>query len=159
LSNLDTFGIQSDWIPRSSKDIIAFRGLLEKRAKLENSRILSSEGTIDNQNLIWIPSTFDVLLGRGRTRLMGMNRQGSLTLRNLIWQYHSIYNSKSRGKKKSVTLNIINEINKHGRFLKEESFGWVEISEEVARHKVSVLYYLLYVCCLSTYSLIGKTAR
>ena len=66
-----------------------------------------------------------------------MDHQGNLILRRLVEEYSDKYEAVDRNKKKSVTLEVLHIIKQSGRFIKEENVGWIEVSDDVARQKVS----------------------
>lgn len=69
-----------------------------------------------------------------------MDHQGNLILRNLVEAYSDKYEAATRNKKKTVTIEVLGIIKQSGRFIKEEDVGWVEVTDEVARLKVSHVF-------------------
>ncbi len=89
----------------------------------------------ENVVRIGVPALNDVLLRRGR----GFQRHiSNVRYRRLIEEHSTQYESASKIQKKELTeevLRIIKEAS--GRFLKEDSAGWAEVGDDVARFKVS----------------------
>ncbi len=83
------------------------------------------------------PTTFDVIMGRGR---QGQSRPGNRQYRQLLLTYRSKYESANNFEKTLVAELVLKIMKERGcRFLKksDESVGWVEVSDEVAREKIS----------------------
>jgi hypothetical protein len=82
------------------------------------------------------PSDTDVVCGRGKG---SYNRPGNKRFRVIALQYVPKYTAAKTRLDKSMVLNtIMEEVQRHGRFVKYESkkMGWYEISDELAREKV-----------------------
>ena len=130
---LKRFGMHPDLIPPSSADTTAYAALLKQRKELESLRRQSGAFGIHLES-ICMPSPFDVISGRGKS-LIG--HQGNRILRNLVQEHIDSYEEADRQDKKMVSSNVVDLIKKKGRFLKEQSHGWMEIDEVAARLKVS----------------------
>ena len=79
----------------------------------------------------------DVILGRGKPY---QDHPGNLKLANYIEEYRSAYVQADRLEKTCISWKIVQHVKSlNGRFLKmdEESEYWVQVSDEVAREKVS----------------------
>ncbi len=92
-------------------------------------------------NKIECPMIQDVLFGRGWPI---MKHPGNVIFRHIIDSRLEEYqNEKSkRGKTliASSVVSLIKQKGKGGRFLKEESGWWVEVSNDMARQKVSIAF-------------------
>ena len=97
---------------------------------------LQSVGTFEGIDL---PRTYDVLLGRGKTL---QDHSGNVILRRLITEYMPEYRNVPKREKGNVAWKVVIAIKElGGRFLKREPDGWwVEVSDEVAREKISMTY-------------------
>jgi hypothetical protein len=84
---------------------------------------------------IGVPGRNDVLLGRGK----GFQQYiGNVRYRHLIEEHSTRYESASMMEKKELTEEVVRIIKEaSGRFLKEDSAGWAEVGDNVARFKVS----------------------
>ena len=101
---------------------------------------IREEALLENKsfNCIECPELSDILFGRGWPK---MGHPGNAAFRNTLESRLEEYNAiKSKREKTLVTLSIVNEFKECGaRFLKEENSGfWVEVSNNVARQKVSI---------------------
>jgi hypothetical protein len=99
----------------------------EKRRTLERMK--------GNVVRIGVPGQHDVLLGRGKGYQQYI---GNLRYRHLIEELSTQYESASNTEKKELTEEVVRKIKEtSGRFLKEDSAGWAEVGDGVARFKVS----------------------
>ena len=79
----------------------------------------------------------DVILGRGKPY---QDHPGNLKLANYIEEYRSAYVKADRLEKTCISWKIVQHVkNLNGRFLKmdEDSDYWVQVSDDIAREKVS----------------------
>jgi hypothetical protein len=84
---------------------------------------------------IGVPGRNDVLLGRGKGF---QQHSGNVRYRYLIEEHYNQYESSSKMEKKKLTEEVVRIIKEpSGRFLKEDSAGWAEVEDGVARFKVS----------------------
>jgi hypothetical protein len=84
---------------------------------------------------VGVPGSFDVLVGRGKTF---QEHRGNKQFRNLIDAYCVKYCDGSKSDKTALTEKIVDLFKQtSGRFLKHDGAGWVEVSDDVARLKVS----------------------
>jgi hypothetical protein len=82
-----------------------------------------------------LPSTFDVVSGRGRTI---QERLGNVLLHRLVHLHVPRYNDAPRTDRRDIAKEIVHGITNNGsRFLKQESGQWVELNEDEAIEKVS----------------------
>ena len=137
---LQTFGIQSHHIPINTNtgklktlNHQKWAGLQQKRdgAIAQNKRFLAIE----------CPEQSDILFGRGWPT---MGNPGNALYRNMIQTRSEEYNSsRSATQKTRITRSIVLELKENGaRFLREDeiSGGWTEVSNEMARQKVSIAF-------------------
>jgi hypothetical protein len=123
----DTFNIKSDGMI----DFMTTRKENEATARALEKR--QPDGRID------IPLSTDIVLGRGRPY---QEFPGNVHLAILIDQHRNIYQSIDRLNKTALSTEIVKLVNATGgRFLKkcedEVIGGWIEVSDDVARDKVS----------------------
>ena len=81
------------------------------------------------------PAPNDILFGRGK----GCHQSaGNKKLRKLIIDCKDKYDSATAMEKFQITKEIVNIVEEtSGRFLKDDGAGWVEVTPEDARRKVS----------------------
>ena len=149
MQSLQTFGITTAVLPKSPKDNEYQTQLLQSRRNLERNRrsessadILDfvSEGTLDANMDVdfgeWIggPSRYDVILGRGpRCNL----HPGNIRLRKLVDLAKGTYDESRKKEKTEIIAQMVLAIQQKGRFLQESDIGWEEVTDKVAKQKVS----------------------
>jgi hypothetical protein len=104
------------------------------RRKKEEAAIHTSASSSDR---IDYPSSLDVLLGRGRPYF---THPGNARLAGFISQHRSRYQKLPRMEKTRLANDIVKSVkDSRGRFLKKDEIehGWGEVSDDVAREKVS----------------------
>jgi hypothetical protein len=85
--------------------------------------------------IIIVPGPNDVLMGRGK---IIEENQGNLRLRHLIATHGELYGNACKFEKTVVAQGIMGMIkDQRGRFLKKDPKGWMEVSDEMARDKIS----------------------
>jgi hypothetical protein len=86
-----------------------------------------------------IPRRFDVLFGRGKN---SREHSGNLRCNLLIDMHSDQYENANKAQKTVIAERIVAMVHESlGRFLKQEAQkGWVEVSDEVAREKISHLF-------------------
>lgn len=90
-----------------------------------------------NNGEVLVPTPFDVIMGRGRR---GQRAAGNQHYRQLLLTYRSKYESANNFEKTLVAELVLKIMKERGcRFLKksDDAVGWVEVSDEVAREKIS----------------------
>lgn len=88
-------------------------------------------------HIILHPAPFDVIMGRGRR---GQRSTGNQHYRHLLVTYRSKYESANNFEKTLVAELVLKIMKERGcRFLKKssETPGWVEVTDDVAREKIS----------------------
>ena len=97
-----------------------------------NHRKQKEESEFDG---ITIPQRFDVLFGRGK----GVTgHTGNVRVGYLIEVHRNEYENADKMTKTRIASSIVRMVHEsNGRFLKKEDGVWVEVSDEVAREKVS----------------------
>ena len=133
---LMTFGIPRNVIPigvDGRLDVTKHHRFLDQRKQIEEAKKALNliSGTIEQ------PLSMDVLLGRGRPY---QTFPGNVTLAMLVDAERNLYKKADRFEKTARTRDIVRMIKAtKGRFLKRTESGnrWVEVSDEVAREKVS----------------------
>jgi len=140
LYTLQTFGIQSNQVPISANSGKLKVGYFHKWIDIQRKR--DEAAKTDTPFLgIDCPQQRDVLFGRGWPK---MHHPGNAFFRNMIESNIDSYNNAASKRDKTVlSWSIVSELIGHGvRFLREEEKCgcWVEVSNEVARQKVSVAF-------------------
>jgi hypothetical protein len=104
---------------------------------LERRRILETTISVGGKNE-WhanVPNHSDVLFGKDKNV---KEHSGNIRYLNLIAEYWDRHDGAKKVQKKSITEEMVDLVKKTGgRFLKIEDSGWVEVSDVVAREKVS----------------------
>ncbi len=128
--NLMTFGIPNRAIP------IAFNGSLRLDAHRDYVRKMKMADEVnDGIDRIILPLKYDVLLGRGKPL---QKYSGNLNYHYIVESYHERYEAAEKGEKSKLAMEIVQKIYAQGgRFLKQDAAGWIAISDEAARSKVS----------------------
>jgi hypothetical protein len=131
-----TYGIPHSVFPVSPEgeikrknhlEILQMRGIIEDYAK---------SGT--DIGMIEIPRNTDVLLGKGKPI---QEHLGNMRLHLLVDQQLPRYDSCSKKEKTELATEIIQMAKaSSGRFLTQESGVWTEVSDDIARQKVSNLF-------------------
>lgn len=84
---------------------------------------------------VMIPLRFDVLFGRGKNT---REHTGNLRALHLCEMVRPQYEAAGKFEKTAIAERIVHAIREsHGRFLKWEEDGWVEVDTEAAREKIS----------------------
>ncbi len=140
-----TFGVPVEHFPVTYEGELKTSNHLKwlARRKLKEKDI-QSLGKFEGVDL---PCTYDILLGRGKSI---QNHSGNILMRNLIWHYIPIYRSAT--KKGKVVWTVLHATKATGaRFLERQTNGWwVEVSDEVARAKVSMSFRTSFTASLPT---------
>jgi hypothetical protein len=130
--NLMTFGITSETLPVSPSGDLRLEAHHEYIQKMRKAEMSPKD---KNANRIILPGKFDVLLGRGKPL---QKHDGNLNYHYVIEGYHANYDQATKLEKTQLAKYIVEKIQSQGgRFLKQEDEGWLEISDEDARVKVS----------------------
>jgi len=137
---LQTFGIQAHDIPINTTTGKRKTQNHQKWVELQQKR----DGAIaENKSFLAIecPKQNDILFGRGWPK---MGHPGNVLFRNLIQTRLEDYNnSRSKGEKTTMAYSIVLELKENrARFLREDEIngGWIEVSNELARKKVSIAF-------------------
>ncbi|CAJ1944447.1 unnamed protein product [Cylindrotheca closterium] len=97
--------------------------------------------TTRGAKFIAFPGPNDVLVGRGK---LCQNHIGSVRYRSLVEKYKDRYDRSSNFDKTAIAFMIIKIVKEStGRFLKEDSEGWIEVDDNKARAKTSHLFRTL----------------
>lgn len=134
---LQTFGIQSLMIPINTNTGTCKLANHHKWLELQRRQEEAEDGNV-TFNGIGCPEQEDVLFGRGWPK---MSHPGNAVFRSTIESRLEEYNAaESKRDKTMIAWSIVCELRDSGaRFLREDRTGWwVEVSNEVARQKVSI---------------------
>mmetsp|Transcript_3602 Transcript_3602/g.8225 ORF Transcript_3602/g.8225 Transcript_3602/m.8225 type:complete len:437 (+) Transcript_3602:64-1374(+) len=97
--------------------------------------------TSSGLKFVAFPGPNDVLVGRGK---LCQDHIGNIRYRSLVEKYKSRYDGSSNFDKTAIAFMIITIVKEStGRFLKEDSDGWIEVDDNKARAKVSHLFRTL----------------
>jgi hypothetical protein len=136
--NLQTFGIPTGIFPIDKNGKVlsdTYRIFLEKRKVRENRRKEKNQNPDTAEACIAVPSSRDVLLGRGRGFF---NHVGNIRYRGIIEDLKDKYDASKRATKLEITKDVAQMIHESGgRFLKDDGAGWGVVDGDVARLKVS----------------------
>jgi hypothetical protein len=128
---LQTYGIHTQVLPLDENHNIKLDHHLdwvERRKALEVS-------LGEKEDFVLIPRRFDVLFGKGKNIA---EHTGNLRAGLVVEMNRSRYEKASKFEKTQVAERIVHLIHlSYGRFLKNETFGWVEVSDDAAREKIS----------------------
>jgi hypothetical protein len=128
---LQTYGIPTQVLPLDENYNIKLDHHLdwvERRKALE-----ASSG--EKEDFVLIPRRFDVLFGKGKNIA---EHTGNLRAGLVVEMNRSRYEKATKFEKTQVAERIVHLIHlSYGRFLKKEKFGWVEVSDDAAREKIS----------------------
>jgi len=137
---LQTFGIQAHHVPINTTTGKLKTPNHEKWVEWQQNR----DGAIaKNKSFLAIecPEQNDILFGRGWPT---MGHPGNALFRNLIQTRLEYYDScRSKREKTRMAYSIVLHFKENGaRFLREDqvSGGWIEVSDEMARQKVSIAF-------------------
>jgi hypothetical protein len=129
---LMTFGIPSDALPISPS------GELKLQRQLDWLNVRRKQEEVagkDTCNRIVVPGPCDILLGRGKPL---QKHPGNLRYHRIIESFEDRYEAAMKMEKTTIAAEIVQQIkDARGRFLKQDSTGWVEIDDPAARYKVS----------------------
>ena len=85
-----------------------------------------------------LPANVDVLLGKGKPI---QEFRGNLRLSAIIDDYTGQYDAKSKAEKTALAAEMVQKVKASlGRFLSKESGTWMEVSDDLARDKVSHMF-------------------
>eukprot|EP00533_Pseudo-nitzschia_delicatissima_P005060 CAMPEP_0116101906 /NCGR_PEP_ID=MMETSP0327-20121206/13060_1 /TAXON_ID=44447 /ORGANISM="Pseudo-nitzschia delicatissima, Strain B596" /LENGTH=735 /DNA_ID=CAMNT_0003593899 /DNA_START=263 /DNA_END=2470 /DNA_ORIENTATION=- len=137
---LQSFGILTEQIP-----VNATTGETKTKQHLKwlDLKLQKENALKENKpfNKIECPMMKDVLFGRGWPI---MKHPGNVTLRNIIDSKVEEYqNEKTKRGKTLIAYSVVCMVKQNGvggRFLKEDSGWWVEVSNDMARQKVSIAF-------------------
>ena len=127
---LMTFGIPADILP------INAAGDRRPEAHRDFCKKLKIFPTMkDNIERIVIPSTYDVLFGRGKPL---QKHPGNLRYHHIVDSHQAEYEAMQKLAKTNLSKQIVEMFKQGGdRFLKQDEGGWLEVDDESARYKVS----------------------
>lgn len=128
--NLMTFGIPAENLP------INAAGDRRPEAHQDFCKKLKKFPTLqDGVKRIVIPSTYDVLLGRGKPL---QKHPGNLRYHHIVDGYQGEYEKMQKLAKTNLSKMFVQQFKDSGhRFMKQDEGGWVEVDDEAARYKVS----------------------
>lgn len=137
---MQSFGIHVEQIPvnTTTGKVKTKQHLKWLELKLQQEKALKENKVF---NKIECPMIQDVLFGRGWPI---MKHPGNVMLRNIIDSKLEEYqNEKTKRGKTLIAYSVVCMVKQKGnggRFLKEDSGWWVEVSNDMARQKVSIAF-------------------
>ena len=136
---LQSFGILTEQIPLNT-----VTGKLKTKQHLKwlDLKLQKEIALKENKpfNKIECPMINDVLFGRGWPI---MKHPGNVMLRNIIDSKLEEYQNETKGGKTLIAYSVVCMVKQKGdggKFLKEDSGWWVEVSDDMARQKVSIAF-------------------
>ncbi|CAB9526619.1 Transfer protein [Seminavis robusta] len=137
---LMSYGIPHDLIPFTYNCKIKTKNhqeYLAMRSKAEE--IIAQDPSTNPDTLIDLPTRSDVLLGKGKPIQFSSGNQRLMTIIDgYLDQYH---NHCSKQEKTELTFEIVRMLKDSGvRFLSKDSGIWLEVSDELARGKISYMF-------------------
>ncbi|KAL3935899.1 MAG: hypothetical protein SGBAC_008678, partial [Bacillariaceae sp.] len=139
MQNLRRHGVDPTYIPVNECGEMSDR--VETCRRLEQQR-RHERLKYPRRKSIGIPSTQDVLLGKGSPF---QNHSGNKALRQLVKYRYKEYEGAKKGTKKAIAQEIVNVIImvNGGLFLKQDGNKWAPANDEVAILKVSAAFRTL----------------
>lgn len=132
---LQTFGIPAEDSPMSHDGAWSTQRHQEWIAALRLRDENQRENKLQQSSTTCSPRRFDVLFGKSKE---AREHTGNLRALHLCDMHWSKYEQSSKYGKTEVAEKIVSIIQEsNGRFLKSEKGVWVEVSDDVAREKVS----------------------
>ena len=140
---------QNSWDEMTLQDLVEFAAVFVFEVYLEkqihylgpasmtvNLAPVTHEAVKPSDVPIEAPTTHDVLFGRGKNT---REHSGNLRCNLLIEMYAEQYESANKVQKTVIAERIVAMVHESlGRFLKQEANkGWVEVSDDAAREKIS----------------------
>ena len=133
---LQTFGIPTHDSPMRNDGSWSTDWHLEWLSALraqEEKEVVQQEST--NEESIILPRRFDVLFGKSSRE---RSHTGNLRAMHLCDMHWDKYEAAGKFQKTEVAERIVSIIHQSGgRFLKLEKEGWIEVTDHVAREKIS----------------------
>lgn len=141
MRDLMSFGIPVDSIPLTqsykvkNKNHTEYLSMLAKKEEM----LASVPATMTADQLIDLPTRKDVLLGKGKPiQFSSGNQRLSSIIDGYLDQYHE---QSTTPEKTALAAKIVQMVKANGvRFLTKESGIWIEVSDGVARDKVSHMF-------------------
>lgn len=144
LTKLQQFGIPTEHIPSSPNDNEAHTAFWTQRKSLERKTVESTKDQSEcnvtksevnaSETRVSFLGPSDVIFGRGYKINL---HPGNIRYRSLIEDSKDNYDSCGRKSKTLITNKIVSAIKTKGRFLKADKYGWILVTDEAARLKVS----------------------
>jgi ribosomal protein S13 len=130
---LMTYGIPHHLIPLTKEENIKLKNHLASIEMRKATEEYAQHGMVETCDL---PRNCDVLLGRGKPI---QEYRGNIRLLALLDDHLSLYHGFSKNKEKTaLSAEIVKMVQSaSGRFLTKESGVWIEVSDNIAREKVS----------------------
>lgn len=132
------FGIPHRLIPLTEDYKIKTKNHLEFLAMRKIAEQFDADKNNEYIKMTDLPSNNDVLLGKGKPI---QEFCGNQRLCARIDDHLGQYNMKSKSEKTALAADIVNKVRmSNGHFLSKESGIWTEVSDDVARDKVSHMF-------------------
>ena len=145
ICSLLTYGIPSDVHPIGPEGDIKtrrHREWLKSCATLESwirqGKLHSATASVPVREIVIIPATNDVLLGRGKRSIV---HPGSVQLNRLVDETMEEYLSGTKAVKTAITIRLIAQVKEEfqGRFLEQDAKSgvWLIASDDIVRLRIS----------------------
>lgn len=135
--SLMTYGIPHHLIPISADGRLDNKHILQMIEMKQNlADFVKGSGVDKNLKMTTLPSNTDILLGRGRPI---QEHPGNVRLHTIVDELLPRYDKMSKTEKTELANKVVQSL-KPGCFLSQECGVWTEVSDDVAREKVSHLF-------------------
>ena len=133
------YGIPHQLIPLTSDYKLKMKNHVEYLAmRMIAENAVTGSDVCNKIDMIDLPSNNDVLLGKGKPI---QEHRGNLKLSLLVDTLVQQYDTKSKSEKTAMAADIVLKVKaSKGRFLTKDSGIWIEVSDDMARDKVSHMF-------------------
>eukprot|EP00934_Nitzschia_sp_Nitz4_P002781 Nitzschia sp. Nitz4//scaffold32_size149145//49056//50746//NITZ4_002873-RA/size149145-processed-gene-0.91-mRNA-1//1//CDS//3329548051//2771//frame0 len=135
-----TFGIPPHLIPLSEDGKIKLKNHMEF---LQGRKVREQYAKVGKTDLVSLPLRSDILLGRGKPIQQAPgNLRLAAIVDSYVLEYHKLVNKQDKTALASDIVRMVKSVS--ARFLTKESGVWMEVTDDIAREKVSGLFRTLY---------------
>jgi hypothetical protein len=133
------YGIPHHLLPLTSDHKLKNKNHLDYLAmRMIADDVMAGSKACNRINMIDLPSNNDVLLGKGKPI---QEYRGNQKLSLLVDTFVEEYDKKSKLEKTAMAAEIVQKVKEYnGRFLTKDSGIWIEVSDDLARDKVSHMF-------------------
>jgi hypothetical protein len=132
-----TYGIPDQLIPLTPQGEMKRKNHLQMLDRM--TTLEEYANTALAVRMVGLPENTDVLLGKGKPI---QEHLGNMRLKALVDELLPRYDACKKEEKKDVAMEVVQCIKKTmgGRFLSDESGIWIEVDDDIARKKASILF-------------------